>query len=547
MWKKLWSIIQGVILKLVGSKNISQALNIQPVLSSKMENAIELWGKMYEDKAPWLKEPSYADPVKIVSLGIPAFIASEKARSVTLEMVTAITAPDADVQDKDRIITKNFVPTNRAEFLNKQYQLYLLPHIRRQLEYGIAKGGLIIKPYIFNNEEIKFTFCQADEFYPISFDTTGQITEAAFTETFVSQNNKYTRVEYHKLDMKKKQVTVVNKAYKTIFNDAYSSGNDDLGVEISLSEVPQWEILAPTVTVNNVDRLMFAYFKMPDANTIDTKSPLGVSGYSRAVNLIKEADLQFSRLAWEYEGGELAVDIDNDALKTNLVTKNGRTEKIELPNIMQKRLYRKIDLGTEDTYKVYNPTLRDSNYIIGLNNILMRIEDETGLSRGTLSDITRSEAKTATELLLMRQRSYSTVADIQKALQIALEDVIYVMNALTTLYNLFADGEYSTSFEWDDSLISSPDEELQRRLNLKNAGLESRLNIRMWYFGETREQAEKQLEQIDKEQKENAERQAISTGLVGSSGLSLAEKQTPLRQEAKKNTEEEKEDATDKE
>lgn len=55
---------------------------------------------------------------------------------------------------------------------------------------------------------------------------------------------------------------------------------------------------------------------MPEANTIEAHSPLGVSGYSRAVKLIKEADLQYSRMLWEFQGGELAIDIDRDALNT---------------------------------------------------------------------------------------------------------------------------------------------------------------------------------------------------------------------------------------
>ena len=144
----------------------------------------------------------------------------------------------------------------------------------------------------------------------------------------------------------------------------------------------------------------------------------------------------------------------------------------------------------------------------------MRIEDVCGISRGTFSDITRSEAKTATELMIMRQRSYATNADIQKALQKALEDTVYVMNVYSTLYNLAPEGAYAVSYEWDDSLITNPDEELQRRLTLANAGVESRINIRMWYYGETKEQAEQQLALIDQEQLQQAQLQALATGLV---------------------------------
>ena len=219
-------------------------------------------------------------------------------------------------------------------------------------------------------------------------------------------------------------------------------------------------------------------------------------------------------MLWEYEGGEMAIDIDRDALKTVERTINGKKELVEEPNKLQSRLFRKIDLGTEQTYDVFAPNLRDSNYINGLNNILMRIEDVCGISRGTMSDITRSEAKTATEMLILRQRSYATNNDIQKALQKALDDTIYVMDIYSTLYNLAPMGEYNVSYEWDDSLISSPEEELQRRMMLRQSGIESRLNLRMWYYGETEEQAMLQLARVDQEQLQQAQLQALSTGLL---------------------------------
>lgn len=496
---------------MTGVKSIEQALHLLPIMSDKMEEAIDTWSKMYKNESPWLHEPTTGDPIKIVSLGLASSIASEKARTATIEMKTAITEPNRPVTENDTHVDRNATPVNRAEYLNKQYQLNLIPNIRRQLEYGIAKGGLVIKPYIYNGTELCFCFCQADEFYPISFDSNGKMTEAAFTEKIVSKNIAYTRLEYHKLDQYSNTVTVINKAYKQINTNSNPS---DLGTEIELNTVEQWATIQPEVTINNVDRLLFAYFRMPEANTIDSTSPLGVSAYSRAVSLIREADLQYSRLIWEYEGGQLAVDVDQDALKTVERTVNGKVERVEAPNILQGRLFRKVDLNSEDTYNVFSPALRDVSYVNGLNNILMRIEDVVGLSRGTFSDITRSEAKTATEMLIMRQRSYAANSDIQKALQSALEDTIYVMNVYATLYELAPEGQYNVSYEWDDSLINSPEEELQCRLTLAQAGIESKINIRMWYYGETQEQAMAQLEKIDAEALQQAQISAIATGLV---------------------------------
>ena len=576
---KLWDRIVERVRNMIGPKEIEKAIRVAPTVSSKMADAITLWSDMYEDNPPWLKEATRESPTRIVSLGLPSLIASEKARLATLEMESEITTPVKEVEKENpdyqppsidettgqismgvgQTTIKEDVPignTDRAEFLNEEYKK-LKKQIRRQLEYGIAKGGLVIKPYIimkddaqvltnntveksksenksYNNKklhfdnnldaeikdkykaEIEFDFIQADNFYPLSFDANGKIVEAAFIQRRIEKEYVYSRLEYHRLDGRK--VTVKNYAYRKNNNIVNLTNPNrlevDLGTEVPLSSVPEWADLQPVVEIEGVDRLLFAYFRMPEANTIDTHSPLGVSAYSRVVNLIKDADYQYSRLLWEYEGGELAIDVDRDALK--LVTDANGNDVTQVP-VMQERLFRKVDLNAEDTYNVFAPELRDASITNGLNTILMRIEDATGLSRGTISgdpQFISTEAKTATEMKILKQRSYSTNADIQQALEDALKDTVYVMDVYSTLYEVTPEGKYEISFEWDDSILVDSESELTKRLQLINAGLASKLEVRMWYFGETENQAKKALQEIDEENK-----RAIETNMMAQSQL----------------------------
>lgn len=540
MFSSIWSKLKELLRKMIGVNTIQKTLHIEPIISSKMANAIELWSLMYEDNSPWLQEPTFADPVKVTSLGLPAFIASEKARMATIEMKSEITTPtesvteanpnyepptvDEDgnlqISNEPELITKEVIlgDTARAEYLNTQYTK-VKNKIRNQLEYGIAKGGLVIKPYIVisdiatneenNNTEnnirkdvdIEFDYIHADNFFPIAFDGSGKITEAAFVQVKTDKSTVYTRLEYHKLQ--NNMVTVTNLAFKKE-NRTQPSTTDfdsDLGEQINLTEVPEWADLQPVTQIGNVDRLLFAYFKMPEANTIEAHSPLGVSGYSRAVKLIKEADLQYSRMLWEFQGGELAIDIDRDALNT---VEDEEKNTHEIPNMLQARLMRRVDLGNSETYQVFNPTYRDASLINGLNNILMRIEDVCALSRGTLSDVA-AEARTATELKILKQRSYSANAEIQKALEDALKDLVYVMDIYCTLYEVTAPGEYDISFEWDDSILVDVETELGKRITLMQNGLASKLETRMWYFGETERQAREALNNVSQENKQAME------------------------------------------
>lgn len=526
MWGTVISKLKEIFKSMIGSRTIEQTLHVAPSISSQMETAIETWTAMYKNEAPWLREPTFDDPSRVVSLGLPSMIASEKARTALLEFASEITAPTEEVEVANPNYTPpvedefgNIIPsmepetikevrfvgdTSRAEYLESQYKR-LKKQLRKQIEYGIAKGGLVIKPYIVMNvpvegddtvstADIEFDFIQADAFYPLAFNASGRITEAAFIQAKTEKDTIYRRLEYHKWE--NNTVTVINKAFKASSNtnDGDMSGLD-LGHEIPLNSIPEWRTLDEKTVIKNVMQPLFAYFKMPEANTIDTTSPLGVSGFSRAVNLIRDADMQYSRLLWEYEGGEMAIDIDRDAL-TEMQGRDGNYHTVQ--NHLQARLFRRVDLGGPDTYQPFAPSLRDASYIDGLNSILMRIEDVCGISRGTLSD-SADVARTATELKILKQRSYQTNAEIQLAIEDTLRDVIYIMNAYASLYSITPEGEYEVNFEWDDSIIVDINEEINKRLTLLQNGLTSKLETRMWYFGETEQQALEALTKVNEE------------------------------------------------
>lgn len=542
MWANIVSKLKEVIKKMIGSRTIEQTLHVTPIMSSQMEHAIELWADMYKDEAPWLREPDFNDPTRIVSLGLPSLIASEKARTALLEFESEITTPTKKVEKenpnyadpepdeygniipsmepKTIVEEKPITSTDRAEYLNGQYKK-LKKQLRKQIEYGIAKGGLVIKPYLVANKIVKtdkekgvkagdtdwqmeFDFIQADSFFPLAFDASGQITEAAFVQTQVEKDIVYRRLEYHK--WKNNTVTIINKAFKSNNNNNQGDLTGlDLGSEVPLASVASWKDLQEKVEIQNIQKPLFAYFKMPEANTVDTSSPLGVSGYSRAVKLIKDADMQYSRLLWEYEAGEMAIDIDRQAL--NDVT-DSKGNNYTVPSHLQQRLFRKVDLGQDDTYQPFAPTLRDASYNSGLNTILMRIEDVVGFGRGTLCDVAQ-EARTATEIKILKQRSYQTNADIQQAIEDCLRDVIYIMNAYCDLYDITKSGKYDVSFTWDDSIIVDVDTELSKRITLMQNGLSSKVETRMWYFGETERQAQEALQKINEESVEDMETDLI--------------------------------------
>ena len=359
--------------------------------------------------------------------------------------------------------------------------------LRQKLEVGCAAGGMIVKPYP-NPEDGRICFDWAMDWgiYPLAFDDDGNLSDVIIPDVFREGKVIYTRLERHRLEGA--DVVITQRAFRSTVEDC-------LGSEVPLSSVARWAALAPEATVIGAGGMLFGWFKVASANTVDAGCPLGASVYARGADVIREIDMQYSRLLWEFEGGELAVDVDPTALYEK---SDGQGRK--LPRLNE-RLFRAVDTGADATYEVFAPTLRDASLVNGLNQLLIRFEDLCGLSRGTFSDA-NVDARTATELKIVKQRSYSTVADNQKALEKCLRDVLRAMDVYATIYQLAPEGAWEATFEWDDSILTDVDAQLQQRLLLVNAGIMSKAELRQWYLGESEARAARAVAAIREEAKE---------------------------------------------
>jgi A118 family predicted phage portal protein len=457
MLQRLRDFIRQVLNKMFNRNTLEREMQVDIVTSDKMARAIQEWTEIYEDKAPWI-----CDTVQSMNLG--ATIASEYARLTTLELESKVEG---------------------NEYLNEQYQA-VIGSIRIYTEYACAKGGLVFKPYV-SGQNIEVDLTQADCFFPTAYNSRGEITGAVFVDTKTMGEILYTRLEYHNLT--KDGYYISNKAYKT----KNIEGNNSIGNEIPLTDVNDWAELEPEIMIQNVDKPLFAYFKIPMANTIDTTSPLGVSVFSRAVNDIKEADKQYSRLLWEFEGSELAVDASIDCYK---VTGKG---EYEIPQ-GKERLFRILQYESSEykkPFEVFSPTIRDQSILNGLNSLLKQIEYKCGLAYGTISDPQQVD-KTAEEIKTSKQRSYQSITDTQKALQKALEHLVYCMSIIGQLAGLPTSGKNEVTFEWDDSILIDAEKERTQDRQDVAMGVMSLPEYRAKWYGETIEEATKNIpEQAD--------------------------------------------------
>ena len=544
MFKKIVELIKEALRHFVSYNSVIDTVTSPSafVVSKEMEHSIDLWKSMYQDESPWLD-----DRKGVYSLGIPKQVCQSLAMQVLAEMDASIVTPgDCTVCDKE-LINSAQEPKNRADFHNRLFHRRLFPKLPDVVEKGMALGGVVIKPY-YTGQGIFYDFSYQGEFVPISFDDDGNIIDIAFLDQFIENDKVFTKVERQTFNAVAHMVTVQNKAFMAKDNQLVNEGNGQryqLGTEIPLSSVPRWaDISEEPVIINNVVKPLYGYYKVPLANNIDFDSPMGISVFSPAVSLIKRADMQFSRLDWEFEGGQMAIDIDRNAI----APEKGYYGESFNQDQLKDRLYRRLDLGIDDTYNVFAPSLRDVNYINGLNRYLSKIEDAIGIARGTLNDDMPVDARTATEVRILKQRTYTTISTNQHALEMALQDVTYAVDVYASLYNVTPEGKYSLNIEWQDSVLSDTQEELNQRIQLKNAGVLSDVELRMWYTGEDEKTAEEAIKSI----KETALADAQANAEVMASnnpddksddGTKKTERQNDRRDAQKKKQEKQNENA----
>ena len=385
----------------------------------------KLWQNMYYDKAPWLTK-------NIKSLNLPAIVSAELSRLVTLEVISNIYAPEKANSDTP---------------IDKVYQREVMADIRNQVEYGLAFGGLIIKPYI-SGGRARVDFAHPSDFTIVRADTDGAILEVFFKDYEDVGQKRLVRIEHHKFDEQSGGYLITNQVYK-------SNDKGDIGDRVSgsgLDLVERWSTIRPETQLVNIKAPLFGYFKPATSNNIDAKSPYGISIFAKAAGIIELADKQLSALVREYKVKEAKQYVSDLALKGQGIAES-------LPHLDDDFyiMLHSDDKEGQPFFEGYSPEIHVEEYLQGLNEYKRLIEDCIGLAHGTISP-PQAVTRTATEIREHKQRTYVTITENQKALEKALKGAVYALAVWLHYPN--APPEYEVVTDFDDSILGDWETEM---------------------------------------------------------------------------------------
>lgn len=181
-----------------------------------------------------------------------------------------------------------------------------------------------------------------------------KIMGAAFITREVDGTGKkfYTRIEYHRFD-EDNIYCISNRCY-------VGKKADDLEKRVDIEATP-WAGLQDDVQIADLDSPLFAVFKTPHANNIDTDSPMGLPVFSDAIEELKDLDIAYSRNAKEVKDSKRTVLLDSDRmvpvgtpLQNQGVYFDKQRKEMGLPDIV-KNVYGD---GQQSFYQEINPGVK---------------------------------------------------------------------------------------------------------------------------------------------------------------------------------------------
>lgn len=404
----------------------------------------------------------------------------------TLNMAKEISEDWADIlwSEKCEISLKNEESQKQFNELIDNLDLYTT--ITQAIEKSGALGTevAVVSAYdIIKNEDgmtldvsnakTRVNLVDVDWIFPLSWDNTG-ITECAFGSVKYIGGQKYIVLSVHKLN---------DKGNYVIYNHLFSETNGNLT-----------EVLGQEGTENEFDTQSnikwFAPFKPLLTNNLFSDSPFGIPHYANAIDAMKTVDIDFDAFKNEVQDGRRrtfvrASLLNYDDGQQKLTFDPNDTDYYVLPEKATKD-----DLIQSDT-----TDLRVDKQIEALNTSLNILGNKVGFGENHYH-FDGTNLSTATAVI----SSNSKMARRMKKLQIGYESAIYdLVKAICYVSTTFGKYNLNTDdmvIQFDDSIIEDKEAESNRALREYNADLISAVEYRMKIFGESKEIAEKAIEEI---------------------------------------------------
>ena len=427
--------------------NISEVIGVRPAVDADYIANVRKW------REAWNGKMSH-NIGKKGEEGIPSLQLAKRASTLVANNVAV--GLESEVQGQG------------IDAFNTDFQK-AVNNVRDCVEAVCATHQIIWRPdFDVESGKVVVVTSEAGTYLPLRYNRLGEMVAVVFIEQQKKGDDWYTLLT--KCDFIDNRYTIENKAYKGELSRR--------GAEIPLTSIDAWKDLSP-YEEHAASRPWFVELTAPNNEAV----------FDRALDLIKEADIQESRLSWENEAGEPMVfasgDLFKDVGKKSAANPKQSETKLDIPK-NKKRLFNVGNYSpSESKIHLHNPELRNESLDYRKNDIKREIEDILGFPRGSLSKA-EIATKTATEVIDGKSNFAVLVETLRERLTVALDSLAVVMFEVGTAAKLY-NGKFEIATQYGDFLLTPEQrmakfrEEWATILSGVAQGVVSLIEARAWY------------------------------------------------------------------
>lgn len=399
---------------------------------------------------------------------------SEDIADLLLNERVAITLDD----DVTNTFVRNVLDDNHFLVMGNDYQ-----------ERKAYTGTVAYIPFLKNltvdkNGEVQdgvigINYVDAKNIYPVSWEN-GKVTECIFTFSHTVSGKKYLLVQSH---LVKGQEYVIENTVLRCEKGSQS------GTEL---EEKEWKQLKPFAmmareTKTGSQEPQFVIDRLNIVNNADESNPMGVAIFANAIDVLKKLDTEFDSYYNEFDLGRKRIFVSPDLLTDehgNMVFDPDDSVFYSLPEEYDKKdggLLKEIDMN-----------IRAEQHSKAINDDLNYLSLKCGFGTEHYQ-FSGSGVKTATEIVSENSDMYRMIKKHEIILEDVLKELVRIIIRLGIVLHKPLNPDCEITIEFDDSIIEDKETERNRDRQDVSMGVMSHAEYRAKWYGETKEEAEKNL------------------------------------------------------
>lgn len=454
-------------------KRISGRSNIEDFNNSKTREWLSWYsGKIRKFHFYNIYNGTKKIPMERLTLSMPKKVCEDWANLLMNEKTSIILKNEKDQKIFDKHLT-------RINFYQKANSLI-------EKTFALGKGAFVesIENFSYNEKgdligddaTPNIQFISGNKIYPITFEN-GQVTECAF----VNEGSEYTYISIHLLNENNEyDIHNIKCAGKNKSSLMYNEETDHT-VFHTKSKIAWFQLIKPNIV-----------------NNIDINSPLGISIYANAIDILKSVDLSYDCLYNELNLGRKRIFISTRLLKVDPVS--GETNPVFDQNDIE---YYSLPESDDGKNLIYSDSqeLRIESIDRALQRQLNLLSSKCGFG----SNHYKFETGTVTTATQVVSENSEQFRNLRKH-EILLENALICMaEALISIINQYTNEKISLQdkseirIEFDDSIIEDKQSEKTSDRQDLQSGVISRAEYRAKYYSEDLETAQKEIKEIAKQ------------------------------------------------